>query len=560
MMESAEPTSDSMEKLSQETLPAAGPPSAPPSALLVATTKRSQDASLIVRCIRGFLLIIILGLCFVLFKIGFSEELFDGGEEYTGLLDLELDTTEFNTTTATASDYPQHTSPSDGKKLLYIVTSSSQFNNKRKRHMNHQNIDRLKNLIVPVLKESIESMIEAGFEVDLYLVLAYELNSTRQAIVQEALPAGVNIQVWNDATPIDYDDGYRNRAKPNKVKDISRALARQHRFVVRDKLYDYDLFASFEDDMFITGDHIKHHLYMSKLIEDYQAESPVSVPQRQYGVDSKDIWFGDMTKQQFPRMRPGFIRVEVLLDEVEAPPQAEADIENVPIDHDFSDLGYTDLQSLDPSTCCHVAGHIGGMGATAPMQPNASQLMAWETGISGLAVRQMPDGSWVGVLPGPRKNWDNTFEYKVGSFLPNHSRTLKVKPTPSNPKFIAQSAGWMATRQQLLEMHIDFCKGSFLPPFNEPSHLKDGLYMMNVEYWSGGLQMWCPNKGCNIQRVIQLDPKNFSKHLLYHTSNNKQKQIARERRVRMDHILGQLNTIRKDAMRAKDKLVASKKK
>lgn len=516
----------------------------------------SHNASSIICCIRGSLIVIILALLFVIGSI-LSE-----GEAYTtGLLDLNVPVAPIHATAKTDHSRASFSEElASVKKILYIVTSSSQVNNKRKSHMAHHDNDRLKSLIIPVLRESIESIMSAGFQVDLYLVLSYNLTPERQELVRASLPTGVNVEVWNDATPIDYDDGYRNRPKPLTVKEINRALARQHRFVVRDKLFDYDLFASFEDDMLVTGTHIQHHLYLSQLIEDTQMQAPETVKAKQYGIPSDEIWFGDMAKKQFPRMRPGFIRVEVLLDEKIAPPQADEDIENVPMDYNFSDLGYAEMQTLDPSICCHVAGHIGVNGTTAPMTPDVSQLMVWETGISGFAVREMPDRSWVGLLPGPRKAIDQVFDYGVGKFFPDHTRTLKTIPHNSNPKFLAQSAGWIMTRKQVLEMHMDLCQGSFLPPFDLPTFSKDGLYMMNVEYWSGGLQMWCPNRGCNIQRVVQLDPKNFSKHLLYHTSNNKQKQIARNRRVRVHHLIGQLNTLRKDAMSAKEKLMKSMKK
>lgn len=544
--------------------PPPAPPSAPSSAQQRVVKLPSNRSSITIRCIRGVLIFLILSLSFVLFKIVFE------GEEYTGFLDDQDFESYTNTTTAVVAGENNTTSksstrssknPAEMKKLLYIVTSSSEFNNFRKKHVQHLDKDRLKTMTVPLMKEGIETMIAVGFDVDLYLVLSYTLTPERHQMVQDALPDGVNLEVWNDATPIDYDDGYRNRPPPQKVKEISRALARQHRYVVKDKLHDYDLFLAFEDDMLITGEHILHHLWLSEQLEQMKEASSEFVPRKQYGVDSSEIWFGDMARKQFPRMRPGFIRVEALLNETENPIQTKEQMENVPVDYDFSDMdGYGSDEHIDPSFCCHVK-NIGLNGTTAPAKPKLpSELMLWETGISGLAVRELPDASWVGLLPGPRKFQDNPFDYKVGKYSPGNSRTLKQRPAGPSPKFLAQSAGWIMTRAQLAEMDMDLCQGSFLPPFQAPIFQKDGLYMMNVEYWSGGLQMWCPKQGCNIQRVMQLDPKNFSKHLFYHTSNNKQKAIARERRVRVDHLLGQLNTVRKDAIKAKDKLVSTKKK
>jgi hypothetical protein len=427
--------------------------------------------------------------------------------------------------------------------------------------MNHHDPDRLKSIIIPVLKESIESMLAAGFDVDLYLIVSYVLTPDREKLIRRALPKSVNLEVWNDATPIDYDDGYRNRPPPTRVQEVNRALARQHRYVVRDKLNEYDIFAAFEDDMLIKGEHIKQHLNISKWLQDFHKHAPHFLPPKHHGIRSDSVWFGNLSKIQLQRIRPGFIRVEALINEQQFPTQRTADIENVPANYNFSDLGYfNSTQMIDPSVCCHVSGHVGRNGTSAPLRPNATQLMVWETGISGLSVREMPDGTWIGLLPGPRYLPDDEINPIVGRYYPYYSRVLKNKPHVSSPKFLAQSAGWIMTRNQLLEMHIDLCQGSFLPPFNTPTFEKDGLSLMNVEYWSGGLQMWCPHRGCNIQRIFQLDPLNFSKHLMYHTTNNKQRQIPRNRRVRVLDLIGQLNTIRIDAKRAKENILKKRKK
>lgn len=58
-----------------------------------------------------------------------------------------------------------------------------------------------------------------------------------------------------------------------------------------------------------------------------------------------------------------------------------------------------------------------------------------------------------------------------------------------------------------------------------------------------------------MQRVISMHPDHFSKHLVYHAANNKQKQLPKERIVRANHMFGQLNTAWKNAKRAKGKLL-----
>ena len=68
----------------------------------------------------------------------------------------------------------------------------------------------------------------------------------------------------------------------------------------------------------------------------------------------------------------------------------------------------------------------------------------------------------------------------------------------------------------------------------------------NVEFWSGGYQVFGK---CGMQRIILLEPESFSKHLVYHTSNNKQKQINESRLVKADDLLGQLHTVRIAAMK-----------
>jgi hypothetical protein len=108
----------------------------------------------------------------------------------------------------------------------------------------------------------------------------------------------------------------------------------------------------------------------------------------------------------------------------------------------------------------------------------------------------------------------------------------------------------MATREQILQLNSDLCQGSFLPPFDAPQHAGDGHIMKNVEFWSGGYQLFTGVRGgCNMQRVVSMD--HFSKHFIYHVANNKQKQLSQERLVRADHLYAQLNSVQKAAKRTK---------
>mmetsp|Transcript_8245 Transcript_8245/g.24773 ORF Transcript_8245/g.24773 Transcript_8245/m.24773 type:complete len:98 (-) Transcript_8245:922-1215(-) len=56
------------------------------------------------------------------------------------------------------------------------------------------------------------------------------------------------------------------------------------------------------------------------------------------------------------------------------------------------------------------------------------------------------------------------------------------------------------------------------------------VMVQTVEYWSGGFNLFGSNSGCAVQRVMQLDaPELWEEGLIWHTSNNKQRVITKER-------------------------------
>jgi hypothetical protein len=106
------------------------------------------------------------------------------------------------------------------------------------------------------------------------------------------------------------------------------------------------------------------------------------------------------------------------------------------------------------------------------------------------------------------------------------------------PVFFTQQAGWMGDRNQILAMDRacrqskvggegggdgdeDEKGGGFLPPFDQM--VDDGIWM-NVEFWSGGFQLF--GSKCQVQRVLFLEPSHFSSSLLWHQSNNKQRTLT----------------------------------
>ncbi len=121
-----------------------------------------------------------------------------------------------------------------------------------------------------------------------------------------------------------------------------------------------------------------------------------------------------------------------------------------------------------------------------PPSPTSEQVMIWETSVKGTVVREMPEGGngfldWVMLQPGP-KVWDDRF---IGGFWSGMLGFYGDEPKPGagEPRLIAQSGGWMATREQLIEMHNNQCPAGFFPPFESPLYNQEGLTLNNVEFW-----------------------------------------------------------------------------
>ena len=434
-------------------------------------------------------------------------------------------------------------------RILYVVTSSSKhLSNWWGSGMEHfDTSSRWEELILPVLVDSVLSMVQEGrHKVDLYLVLGYTLTESEYSLLRRRLPSSVGLEVWQDATPIGYE---QDATTDRYVEPLARSLSRQHRFVVRDKLLQYDMFCCFEDDMIITAEHIRYYLNMTDRIERWRRDAPVvASTERIGGMSSQHAYFGAMTKEQLRYVRPGFLRVETFLDEFWYP--AQSDSGPVPLSSG------ADNNTIDASICCNTSlPNLGLLRSSSSYSslsergPVGNRLMLWETAAEGVALREMPDGRWYALLPGPYRQKPSA---RIGKI---ETRSLEPKLPQQisavDPNFLAQSAGWMMTFRQVVELHTDLCP--FLPPYD--TLREDGLRKHNVEFWSGGLQLWCGRDGCNIQRIVALDGSDFSKHLLLHAANNKQKTIQRQRRVRAMDYLSQLQTLRERAMGKKQELV-----
>jgi hypothetical protein len=424
----------------------------------------------------------------------------------------------------------------DGKslKILYVVTTLSEYDSGARSTV--KGFDRLQETLIPVVRESVESMIRSGFSVDVAIISHY--NMTRINLLQAALPPSVGLQSWDDATPVGYKLEDTNK---NFTQSITRALARQHRFLIKDKLVHYDFFAVFEDDMLITGDIVQNFIDVSDEINRLREKAPETHPNASVYYDN---YHGTMTKAQLHRTIPGFIRVEVLLDEEMY--GAQIDLGPVPV---------TDRPQIDPTPCCRCRNPLT-LNRNRPADPHSDKLILWETNVKALGVRKMPVEStldWVVLQRGPRVE---QLELKIGDYWSGVDGYFSNAEDPSERKrpdtktfrYINNQGGWMASKKQIWEWH-ESCPGGFLPPYEDPEYHLDGLDKRNVEFWSGGLSLFTKEHGCNFQRIISLEPHRFARSLLYHTANNKQRQFQTKREflVKVNDFWGQLNTVRKHA-------------
>jgi hypothetical protein len=298
--------------------------------------------------------------------------------------------------------------------------------------------------------------------------------------------------------------------------------------------------------MVIKGEHIQNHLEITQELFRLRELAPDNDDDP--SVQSRpNNFYGVLTKSRLKRMFPGLMRVEVLLDEKAYGTQNE--LEPVPV---------SDRPQLDPKPCCHLPDYA--VSASRPEAPESDKLFIWETGIFALGVRKMPVSStiantslgWVFLQRGPRYTEENLTISDYWSGSDGYYKNRKdgsTRPAPSSFDYVNNQGGWMATRQQIWEWHTEICPGGFLPPYESPHYNLDGLDLRNVEYWSGGLHLFTKQHACNMQRIISLDPDRFVRHLIYHSANNKQRQLSEKKKrfVKVNDLFGQLNTVRNNA-------------
>jgi hypothetical protein len=175
-----------------------------------------------------------------------------------------------------------------------------------------------------------------------------------------------------------------------------------------------------------------------------------------------------------------------------------------------------------------------------------------------LGVRKNPGPlGWVVFQRGPRTRNDEK-QFGIGDYWSGRDKYYGKdrRPQPGEFAYVNNQGGWMATRQQIWEWHTtEICLGRFLPPCEAPHLNYDGLDMRNVEYWSGGLHLVTARHACNLQRIVSLDPDKFARQLIYHSANNKQRQLQHKKKafVKVDNFYQRLLTVKTNAEEAKAK-------
>lgn len=317
-------------------------------------------------------------------------------------------------------------------KILYTMTTLAEYDGGgRSTTKGH---DRMQNLLIPVLKEGVESLLQAGHSVDVVLVCYYKM--TRPELIRQALPSNVGLNIWDEAAPYSYKVDKMDDPK-RKLLHNTLALARQHRFVVKDHLMEYDFFLNFEDDMVIHADHVQNHMDVTQELFRLRESAPETLDKTQ-----RDKHHGPLTKDQLKRMFPGLMRVEVLLDETKHGTQTELD----PVPR------YDGSPTIDSVPCCHLSAST--TSATRPQSPTSDKLFLWETGIRALGVREMPsllgDTQWVMLQRGPNTRQGGshflTKDYWSGT---DQYFGKERRPNPKDFDFVNNMGGWMASQQQI---------------------------------------------------------------------------------------------------------------
>jgi hypothetical protein len=448
------------------------------------------------------------------------------------------------------------TSATSKPRILYIVTSLTEYDTGRR--ATNRGHNRFSHTLVPVVRESTRSMLDAGYDVDVYLIAHYTPSPEHAQALQAALPDEISLTVWPEATPYFYKD--RDHSDPIRQGTLALhelGLSRQHRYAIKDLLLYYDMFVSFEDDMLIKGVQVQHYERMTQHLYRLRQAAPEVHTDITNRREALQRFYGPLTKRQYARIIPGLFRVEVALPGWH--PHADNLYEKIPLDYTWNES--LPQGELDP-VCCVVQPETAN--DHIPYNVSIHDIYFWETSIDALGVRRMPEDSGLGWVLMQAGNNDQDLHDKdriLGEYWSGNEDYFDQPRQPRiKGRYVNNQGGWMATPRQIFEWHTRECRSkTFLPPYYRPIFNDDGL-THSVEFWSGGIHIFGAFY-CNIQRIMPLHPSMFSHHLLYHTSNNKQRSgnvMHRYSSRTINEFWAQLNTVRKNAERRMHKELINK--
>jgi hypothetical protein len=380
-------------------------------------------------------------------------------------------------------------------RLVLIITTSKEYDDGSRGTT--KGASRLNEKLVPSLVSSISSLLDDGGRArGRRWTVDVHVIAAYSLAERSRLEVEENLRKAGASQVVVEDGALRTyvHSKTGEEKRATLGLAREHRFAIKQYLNTHDFFLAFEDDIVITRQHVENYIEKSKLLAQMSWD------------DSR------------PRI-PGFLRVEVINETGKLwESKRLGDIDAMKTAKDF-----------DASLCC-------GENATSV------NVMGWEWNADSFDFVNLPEpiGETVALLP------------TVGV------ARAKDGFNADNPKLFAQQAGVMATREQILKFD-EACTSRYLPPFDEKgdaSMVNQGLEFHNVEFWSGGFHLF--GRKCRVQRVVFFEKQgDFSHHLIYHQSNNKQTTVDEERFVRAEAILKFLRATAKKFADTKDYVVVS---
>ena len=347
--------------------------------------------------------------------------------------------------------------PADSKgRILYIITSIHEYDTGGR--FTVAGSDRFAKTILPVITEAVHSIHNAGYTVDVYLITQYRLSPSHREQLLRMLPASVGLQFWEDATPL----GYVVEDSTDTIQLHTRGLSRQHRYVLKDKLLYYDFFLCFEDDMLLHGAHIDHYWNMTRTIARLRDAAPLTIEPQGSVAAALDHFYGPMSVPQLARTIPGWVRVEVTQPGVFVPSPLNPTFPQIPLDYEWNTTtGHLNQSLLDTSVCCHWTSLNNNV---AP--PSSHDIHFWEMSIEALGVRKMPPPlSWVMLLGGNNQEIFTDPNFIIGDYWSGRDGYFGTKERPDRKKgtYASNQGGWMATRQQIIEWHTQWCRGGLLP-------------------------------------------------------------------------------------------------